>query len=114
MHKGRKPVCLYWTLFSYNTINHHVILTQTSGDMKYIKILVVTVLLFPLSQYSRTPTISTVSQVIDDMSRLKLQSIYNSQKENDINMHINLQLNSPIIPFCLSVDTVHPHIQTGL
>lgn len=71
-----------------------------------ISILVVKVLLFLLSQYSHTPTISTVSQVIDDMSRLKQQSIYDSQKENNINMNINLQLNSPIIPLCLSVDTV--------
>lgn len=50
------------------------------------------------------PAISTLSPAIDDMSRLKLPSICNSQEENNINTNINFQLNCPIIPFCLPVD----------
>lgn len=60
--------------------------------------------LFHPSRRSHTPAISTLSQVIDDTSGLKLPSICNSQEENNINTNINFQLNCPIIPFCLPVD----------
>lgn len=60
--------------------------------------------LFLLSQYTHTAAISTLSQVTDGTSGLKLPPVCNSQEENNINTNINFQLDCPFRAFCLPVN----------